>query len=206
MTEQDRDGFLALYVQICEFYGRPASPGVASMWWELARRETSLPEFAQAAMLHCRTSKFAPQLSEILDLVRTQHWPAPEEAWNAAPKTDAEAGWMCHETAIAMAACQDSIDRGDMIGARKAFLETYTAQLRTARGKPQWWMSEASLGDYETRLYAKVRALESHPVRRPELTHDARLQLEVTTGLSRTGTGLLGLDSILASTSLSRTN
>jgi len=190
MTEHDRDAFLATYAGIQAFYGRDPSPTVAAMWWDLARGEITMPEFQQAAMLHMRTCKFPPQLSEILDLARTAKWPSPEAAWNMAPKSEAESAWMCQETATALAACQDSIDRGDLIGARKAFLETYTAELRHVRGEPQWWISEASVGEHQARMEAKAKLLESAPNRRPALTHETAIQLECLTGIKRSGTGL----------------
>lgn len=170
MTDDDRAEFMACYVSIQEFYGREPSPKVAGMWWDLARREVTLEEFQSAAMDHIRTSKFSPQLSEILDLVRSAKWPSPEDAWNQAPKSESETAWLCEETATALAACQDSIDRGDMIGARKAFLETYTATLRRVTGNPQWWISEATEGDLCTRQQDKARMLLAKPGRRPSLT------------------------------------
>jgi hypothetical protein len=190
MTEHDRDSFLAVYASIQAFYGREPSPAVAGMWWDLTRREIALQEFQAAAMLHMRTCKFPPQLSEILDLARTAKWPEPEQAWNMAPKSEAESAWMCQEIATALASCQDSIDRGDLIGARKAFLESYQAQLKHVRGEPQWWISEASIGDHQSRVEAKAKLLESAPHRRPALTHETALQLECLTGIKRTGTGL----------------
>jgi hypothetical protein len=190
VTDSDRDAFLATYASIQAFYARDPSPMVAGMWWDLARNELTLSEFQAASMIHMRTNKFPPQLSEILDLARTAKWPSPEAAWNMAPKSEAESGWMCREIAAALASCQDSINRGDMIGARKAFLETYQAELRQVHGDPQWWISEASMGDYQSRMEAKSALLESAPYRRPALGQETAVMLECLTGIQRTGTGL----------------
>lgn len=194
MTDDDKPAFFDLYGQVQEFYGKDPSPKVAGMWWELARREVSLADFADAAMTHLRTCKFAPQLSELLDLVRTGKWPAPEDAWNQAPKSEADTAWMCAETAAALSACQDSIDRGDMIGARKAFIETYTAKLKTVTGEPQWWISEASVGDWEARQYLKLKVLEDKPMRRPRLTHEGAA-IAALLGDQRTNKGLVRVGS-----------
>lgn len=187
MTDDDRSEFLATLVAINEFYRQPVSPTVNAMWWDLAKDRCSLQDFRLAAATHMRTNKFPPALSEILDLARAAFWPDPEEAWNMAPKSESETAWVCQEIMVALCACQDSIDRGDMIGARKAFLESYGAQLRQASGQPTWWVSEASGGDYQTRVAAKLKCLEAAPHRRPSLNLDTKRQLEFVTGVGRSG-------------------
>jgi hypothetical protein len=77
-----------------------------------------------------------------------------------------------------------------MIAARVAFLETYRAQLRHAKGEPQWWISESSLGDYETRLAQRQKLLQAAPTRRPALTDQTIRQGEAMIGSERTGSGL----------------
>jgi uncharacterized protein YhjY with autotransporter beta-barrel domain len=77
-----------------------------------------------------------------------------------------------------------------MIAARMAFVETYRAQLRQAKGEPQWWISESNLGDYETRLAQKQKLLQAAPTRRPALTDQTARQLEATIGSARTESGL----------------
>lgn len=72
--------------------------------------------------------------------------PGVEEAWNMLPKTEAETAVLTSEIMEAFGACVSLMDEGDMIGARMAFKEKYSAVLSDARAKgaPVKW--SASLG------------------------------------------------------------
>ena len=190
MTENDKERFLMAYGTVMEFYRQTVNPRVAEIWWKLAAPDMELGDFEAALLEHMRNEKFAPQLSEIRLAAKMRHWPTPEAAWNDTPKTDHEAGWLCQETARALAACQDSLDRGDMIGARMAFLETYKRAVSEAGSGPKWWLSEAARGSPSSRAMASLAALEAHPDRAPGLLAITRDRLEHISG-ARTGSGLV---------------
>jgi len=189
MTPTDKPKFQALYSQMMQFYRVPVDPSISEVWWRLCE-DVDFHAFDRAVVVALKTQRFCPQLADILDLIRVEKWPTPEAAWNEVPKTEAEAGWLCDETAAALGACSDSLDRGDTIAARKAFIETYERILRTVTGEPRWWISEASVGDYESRLALKGALLEQHPIRRPKMLDQARHLLAAMNGLPRTGQGL----------------
>ena len=61
-----------------------------------------------------------------------------------------------------MGACLDSLDRGDMVAARMAFIERYKQFITTAKMSaecPAWYYSAPSLGSYEQKQQVKQQAL-----------------------------------------------
>lgn len=69
--------------------------------------------------------------------------PGPEEAWALFPKSEAEAGCVTEEMSVAWGAAA-SLYETDEVGARMAFREAYTRELRNARAQgtpPRWRLS-----------------------------------------------------------------
>ena len=84
----------------------------------------------------------------------------PEEAWNRYPKTEFDAGWVYAEMLKAGSSAMDSIDRGDMIAARVAYLESYKAIIEEAKRNkesPKWFYSDATQGSKEDRDGKKIK-------------------------------------------------
>lgn len=60
--------------------------------------------------------------------------PNPEEAWNVAQKDEyTEGAYMTQEMLGAICAANDSIERGDLIGARRCFIDVYTQKVQESK-------------------------------------------------------------------------
>lgn len=84
--------------------------------------------------------------------------PLPEIAWNHAPKTEHDCGYVTAQMMAALADCHDSLRRGDYIAGRKAFLESYAARVRAAEAQQEkavFFYSQPSDGSREHRLNLK---------------------------------------------------
>lgn len=190
MTQEDRNRFVAAYALLCRFYSKDVDPQIAEVWWKLAQG-IDIEDFEWAAQRHMMSEKFMPAFSELRMGAKYRNFPSPEEAWNQVPKSDYDAGWLCRETAEALGACQDSIDRGDMVGARMAFLEAYKRAVERSAGRPAWWVSEAALGSPGARSLALLAVLEKHPDRNPGLLQITLDRMDELNGQRRsTGTEL----------------
>jgi len=146
MNTKDKSKFAKILGDTLGIYNKTPSADIVELWWRLFEG-VPLAEFTQAADAWLRESRFAPTPAELLDRCPATNLghPDPETAWNIAPKSEAETAWVTQEMLAALAACQNSLDRGDFIGARVAFLETYKQQLQSARterrgAKP--WLSK----------------------------------------------------------------
>ena len=83
----------------------------------------------------------------------------PEQAWNHFPKSESDAEYITQEMASAFGACLDSIQRGDFIAARLAFIECYKSEIAKAQfaGKPpKYFFSGATNLHYTARLDLKI--------------------------------------------------
>lgn len=112
----------------------------------VADLSTYPPEAVSLALDKCRSEvkgRLTP--AHIIERINDGR-PGVEEAWNMLPKTEAETAVLTTEIMEAFGACVSMMDDGDMIGARMAFKEKYTAVLSDARamGAPVKW--QASLG------------------------------------------------------------
>jgi len=127
-------------------YGRnePAKE-VTQLWWNV---------FQNDSMEDVRVA-FAQAVSESTEFlvpgVVRQYIPdrsgflGPEEAWNQYPKSEQEPAWVYTEMMMAGNSCRNSIDRGDMVGARMAFLENYPRSIHSAKqegSRPSWYYSD----------------------------------------------------------------
>lgn len=94
--------------------------------------------------------------------------PSAEEAWNACPKTEQDTAYVTDEIMAALAACDDSLQRGDLVAARMAFTEVYRQQLATAKvlkKRARFWMTYATGLDADEKRMAKEQAVFSAQAR-----------------------------------------
>ena len=143
MNEGEQKRFVQILRDLLSALGKPPmQSGGIKAWWEVCK-DMTIEQFASACGQFLATSTDWPTPAAIRDLagVNAHGWPTPEEAWNTLPKSEYESGWMCQETITAYTACSDSIERGDMIGARMCFLEVYKREIKGKRGEPKWWIS-----------------------------------------------------------------
>lgn len=161
MIESDKKEFKEILDATFIASGRKALPTTAVMvWWNV---------FIDFEMEDVRTafSRAIAESTEFLvpGLVR-RYLPdksgflSPEEAWNRLPKSESEPAWVYPELMEAAGAAWDSLERGNLIGARMAFIESYKVILdrsRASRKKAKWFYSEASGLPYESRMEIKAQ-------------------------------------------------
>jgi hypothetical protein len=150
MMHTDRAAFAKLLAGTMLAYGKPMPTGqLATFWWE---QLTQFPlEVVERAMAGYRLEEpnFAPNPNAIIvRCVEADGRPSADEAWAIALQSCDEQVtviWTV-ETCTALADCRTILDAGDKIGARRAFIESYTRAVLAARSKfqPAKWL--ASLG------------------------------------------------------------
>lgn len=192
MKTEDKSDFSKILRILLKTYGKTADKELTDIYWN-ALSDVEIDAIRHAANAHIRTNRFAPTPADIRELAgaNKSEWQTPEEAWNALPKSESEGGWMCQEIATAMGACFDSLDAGDRIGARMAFLEVYKREIQGKRGKPNWWLSEPNALTHEERQQWKQGMLASKPGYRPELEADIKRQIEYKGSELRSQSGAL---------------
>lgn len=160
MLNEDKKEFVKLMKSVMAVYGREFNGEVVTIWWE-ALKDYEFNAISQAMSAHTKTSEFAPTPASVLKhLPDTSGWLSPEEAWSALPKTEYDGGFVTQQ--IMSAAPFDALDRGDLIGGRMAFLETYKKLVTNAKAageKPAYFYSAPSMGDYETKQGIKEQSL-----------------------------------------------
>lgn len=161
------------------------------LWWE-SLKGLDLDRLTAAASEYLRTRRDRPTVAALLDLADPSQYPAPDEAWNMCPKSESETAWVFQELLAALSACRDSLDAGDRIGARKAFLEVYARETRGKQGRPGWFISDANNMTQEQRQQVRFELLERHPerAREPGALEHQNMLLECATGHARTAGGL----------------
>lgn len=200
MHDQDQKEFAAVLGAVYEYHGKELTQSVAKLWWAKLRGRVDLATFKAAMDRNLDTGRFLPKIADLLEEV--SKFPAPEEAWNMAPKSEYDGGWVFDELMVALGACQDSLDRGDMVGARMAFLERYRAEVQGKVGEPRWWLTRP-IGQTEVE---KTAWEESAKLTAPASAQTAQLHLAKMRELMRSGSSATALPSQLASEISERLN
>ena len=90
----------------------------------------------KAGKNHMRTSRFAPQLAEIVTACQAQaggSWMGSDEAWAMMPKSEAESAMLTNEISQALAAASPLLEQGEQNAARMAFRAAYTRLVEQAK-------------------------------------------------------------------------
>lgn len=160
MRDSDKRQFMELMTATMKYYDKDVDTGSMGIYWN-GLQDFELADVQNAFGQHIQTNKFMPKVSDVRDMMPdTSGWLSPEEAWNALPKTEYDGGYVTQQ--IMSAAPFDSLDRGDLIGGRMAFLETYKKLVTEAKAKgesPSWFYSAPTMGDYETKQDIKEQSL-----------------------------------------------
>ena len=142
--------------------GKEVTPEVFEIWWNVLG-EYSMDQVTAALSVHVKTNKFAPAPADIIGLIPDNlNYLPPEEAWNRVPKSEWEGAFVCDEMMQAAAAASSSLENGNHVAARMAFLESYKSLVANAKlhKKPaKYWFSAPSLGSQEVREQVKELAL-----------------------------------------------
>jgi hypothetical protein len=149
MTSHEAADFHRALAAVLETYAaRVPSDEALRLWWAALER---YPWAAVRAALaeHVARCKFAPRPADIRERIETRDGrPAPDEAWSLAlgARDEARSLVWTAEIAAAWGVAQPILAAGDLIGARKAFLEAYQRRLEQARERlePVCW--QVSLG------------------------------------------------------------
>ena len=132
-SDEDEFGRLLNAVMSVSRFGKPVGPDAFDMWWHLLSGH-SVDVVAKALDAHSRRSGDAPTPHDILEIVSEGlGYPSPEEAWNRLPKDERDGGYVNQQMMDGLSACSDSLDRGDMIAARMAFIESYKKSVGAAK-------------------------------------------------------------------------
>jgi hypothetical protein len=179
VIDQDYKKFKFLVTAVAEMFRHPMTPAQLNFWWEdLRAYDYALVE--RAFQIARNTSKFMPTVAAIMEqLPDPLGHLAPEEAWNRLPKTESESGYVTHEMSLSRGACQDSIDRGDLVGARMAYIESYRKAVASARvrgERAKFWYSGGAGGTFEQRRLEEER-LTIEAVERGWLTRERATQI-----------------------------
>ncbi len=127
--------------------------------WEDILEDKSSEEIIFAIRQAMKTTYGRLTPDKVFSCFKSRH-PNPEQAWNMIPKSEWDAGYISQQMSEAMGACQDSIDRGDLIGARMAFIETYKELIRDDP-EPRFFLSRSSHPDFNIKNQKNNEALEN---------------------------------------------
>lgn len=158
MISADVDGFSKMLKSSYSMFNRNYDAGMFELWWAILE-PYDFASISGAFTKHLATTRFAPTPADILEcLPNLLGHPEPEEAWNRAPKSDYDAGYTTDEISAALNASEGSIAQGNLIAARKAFIEAYSKILAEAKAqgrKAKFWYQGAAQCTHEQRLQIK---------------------------------------------------
>jgi hypothetical protein len=169
MNKTEKPAFIGILDGTLQLYGRQCPTNVIGIWWSLLE-PYPLEDVKRAFTAHLQdpdAGRFAPVPPAILGRIpgATSEYPSADEAWNVCPKDEETGGWMFPEMMVAYSACRWSRDEGDMIGARKCFIEAYNRAVAGKKGRPQWGISDGIRDTQEQREQNRLALMEQHPER-----------------------------------------
>ncbi len=139
-------------------FGKPLDDDVFGIWWGLLGDKT-LEEVRGALEAHMRLSGDAPYPHDIISMLNAKlGYMGAEEAWNRLPKDESSGSYVNDQMMVAWGACSDSLERGDLVAARMAFIEVYSKAIAKAKlhGERAKYHYSAPTGlDYEQKLVVK---------------------------------------------------
>lgn len=133
MIEADKSKLKTLLEGAYAFFDKQMTPQVAKIWID-QMHPYQIHDIEKAFNAFYGVMRRPPLPSDILQyLPDALGHPLPEEAWNYAPKTEMEGGYVTEQMMAAIASAQSSLDVGNLISARVAFLETYRREMEMVR-------------------------------------------------------------------------
>jgi len=172
MIDSEKREFVSVMQTTAELYGKELpNARIAIYWTALSHRE--MADIKAAINRHIQDAgrgRFFPLPADISAQlpVETDAWLTADEAWATCPKGENESAAMCNEMAAALGIASDLISMGDMVAARRAFIDHYNRLIDQAKLeglKPKWW---PSLGfDKEGRHKAHAQVVERNNLALP---------------------------------------
>lgn len=186
----------AIALLTAEYDLTPFEPVKLEMWMrELSRFGAG--SVLRSAENFIRTSKFKPQLSEIVKGCEVQApslWLNGDEAWARMPKSESESAMMCNETAEALALAMPLLLAGEESAARLAFRGAYTRLAEKAKieGRaPAYFLAQGS--DRGHRVEVLAAAIMSEQIGLEQALAILPLEAEkITRAAGKPGALLLG--------------
>lgn len=160
MLETDKEKFRDMLRDTYAMHSKNLTAGMVKIW--IAQLGLYSIEAIEGAFdAYWRTARSLPLPSDILKFLPDPlgHM-GPEEAWNQAPKSEFDGGYVTDQIMAARAAAEGSIVRGDMIGARMAFVEAYRREVAQAQAqgiRATYWYSIPSGLTHNERLAMKEK-------------------------------------------------
>lgn len=140
MTADDIDEFFVLLDEVYDLMGKtPAAKVISASGKSLffkALMQFSLADVKAALDAHVQEGTFTPVPNDIKAQIERRQpvlWVSGDEAWGQVPKLESDAGLLNQVTAGALAQAQPLIDDGDMIAARRTFIDAYDRLVAVAR-------------------------------------------------------------------------
>jgi len=133
VNNEDKQQFAGMVSGYLKVMGRKVDQDVLEIWWRTLDR-WGIDDVSKALQMAIEEGGNPIPATIIRNLPDPYGHPKPEDAWNAAQKDEyTEGAYMSQEMLNAVIAADDSIQRGDMIGARKCFLEVYADNVRESK-------------------------------------------------------------------------
>lgn len=140
MNEHDIDPFFVMLDEVYDLMGKTQqakiiSAGAKAMFFRAVAHH-SLAEVQAALDYHASNATFTPVPKDINDFIESRKpvlWVSGDEAWGQVPKLESDAGLLNQCTAGALAKAQPLIDDGDMVAARRTFIDAYDRLVAAAK-------------------------------------------------------------------------
>ena len=160
MIETDKKRFAEMLKDVYAMHQRELTAGMVKIW--IGQLGIYTIEAIEGAFnAYWRTAKGIPLPADILKFLPDPlGHVGPEEAWNHIPKSESDGGYVTDQMMAARTAAIGSIERGDMIGARMAFVEAYRQQVGQAQAqgiRARYWYSIPTGMDHQQRLELKEK-------------------------------------------------
>lgn len=172
MQSTDAPAFTALIARTWRFYGKAPTGEDVAAWFDLLAA-FPLDTLAAAFNRHLTDTERGQYLPKPADIIRQfparqadEGRPGPDEAWGLLLRLiqdEQETGVLTDEMRAGWETCAPILKRGDEVGARKCFLETYTRAVQAARAAhppPRWTVTLGT--DPQRRIQRLSEAVAAH--------------------------------------------
>ncbi len=148
MINSEKRDFIAIMKTTADLYDRKLPNARIAIYW-VALKHWPITEVRLAINRHVQDAargRFFPLPADISAQLPPQQsaWLTADEAWAACPKGESESVAMCAEIACALHLASDLIGAGDLVAARRAFIDHYNRLANEAKrngAPPIWWPS-----------------------------------------------------------------
>lgn len=165
MIESEKQEFLQIMRTTGDLYSKEIPNERVAIYWQ-ALKHRELSDVKEAINRHIQDpqrGRFFPLPADVAEQLPKagDAWLSADEAWALTPKDERSSAAMCDEMANALQVANELIWAGDLVAARRAFIDSYNRQVEEAKREgraPKWW---PSLGhDPHSRHKAETKVVE----------------------------------------------